>query len=118
LIGYNLGVLAIVFGGKHMAPTDPPAIFALIQNTQTMAMAARGPNSFNAAFPRSSFGGGSSSASDVLADRGAGSTVTGAAPGQSNYQEEKGASAHMHYGDWRMEYVFHINGLQYISGCN
>uniref|UniRef100_K3W9A1 DNA replication licensing factor MCM7 n=1 Tax=Globisporangium ultimum (strain ATCC 200006 / CBS 805.95 / DAOM BR144) TaxID=431595 RepID=K3W9A1_GLOUD len=54
-----------------------------------MAMAARGPNSFNAAFPRSSFGGGSSSASDVLADRGAGSTVTGAAPGQSNYQEEK-----------------------------
>lgn len=46
-------------------------------------------------FGRSSFGGVSSSANDSLSGSGSagpvgGSTVTGAAPGQSNYEEEKG----------------------------
>lgn len=54
----------------------------------------------NAGFGRSSFGGVSSSANDVLSSTSGtgagpvgGSTVTGAAPGQSNYEEEKGVCA-------------------------
>lgn len=52
----------------------------------------------NAGFGRSSFGGVSSSANDVLSSASGvgsvgGSTVTGAAPGQSNYEEEKGVCA-------------------------